>query len=309
MYYHHLRLFILAIALLSISCRNIEIQSGEKWEGMLELPKGAQKAQAEIDFDLHEGMLVLPDLIPVPLELTEISRRADSVFFTIGFRSGPAPCKAIIRNDTIKGVMLSSRTGDIPFWLAKTGAAESIFNQPKPSPDTPITIETHEGIESEKAVKKRLEALLEKHDLEKYLYTKAVKIQSGTIPHSHPVLTLNTNFDNDIYLLSTFLHEQMHWYSLSKQYDNEVLGTTIFEMYPEVPTTLPEGAGSAQSTYLHILICYLEFHTLAQVIGKEEAKKHMEFMIDKHYTWVYQTILADEERLHDLFDKHGLLFD
>lgn len=309
MYYHHLRLFILAIALLSISCRNVEIQGGEKWEGILELPKGAQKAQAQIDFNLQEGMLVLPDLIPVPLELTGVSKKADSVFFTIGFRSGPAPCKGIVKNDTIRGIMLSSRTGDIPFWLAKTGVAESIFNKPKPSSDAPMSISTHENTEAEKDIKKRLEALLHKHNLEKYIYTKEVKIHAGMIPHSHPVLTLNTNFENDTYLLSTFLHEQMHWYSLSKEYDTEALGNTILEMYPEVPTALPEGGGSAQGTYLHILICYLEYHTLSQVIGKEAAKEHMEFMIQKHYTWIYKTILKDEDRLHSLFQQHDLLFE
>lgn len=309
MYSHHLRLFILAIALLSISCRNVEIQGGEKWEGMLKLPKGAQKAQAQIDFNLQEGMLVLPDLIPIPLELTEISKKADSVFFTIGFRSGPVPCKGIVKNDTIRGVMLSSRTGDISFWLAKIGAAESIFNKPKPSSNTPMSISTQENTEAEKDVKKRLEALLQKHDLEKYIYTKEVKIHAGMIPHSHPVLTLNTNFENDTYLLSTFLHEQMHWYSLSKEYDTEALGNTILRMYPEVPTALPEGGGSAQGTYLHILICYLEYHTLSQVIGKEAATEHMEFMTKKHYTWIYKTILKDEGRLHSLFKEYDLLFE
>lgn len=308
---HHLtlRLLITALALLIISCRNVEIQGGEKWEGIFELAKGNQKAQAQFDFGNNEGMLLLPDLIPVPLKLTEISKKADSVFFTIGFRSGPAPCKAVIKGDMLRGIMYSARAGDTPFWLAKAGAAQSIFNQPKPSADTPMIIKTHKGTEVEKSVKARLEGLLSKHDLETYLYTKEIMIQTGTIPHSHPVLTLNTNFENDIYLLSTFLHEQMHWYSLSKEYDNEALGNTIFKMYPEVPTELPQGAGTTQGTYLHILICYLEYHTLSQVISKEAAEEHMRFMTGKHYTWVYKTILQDENKLHDLFQQHDLLFD
>lgn len=309
MYYTHLRLFIIAIALLTLSCRQVEIEGGEKWEGVFELPKGAQKAQAQIDFNNLEGMLLLPDLIPVPLELSDIRKKADSVFFTIGFRSGPAPCKAIIKNDTIRGVMTSSRADDMPFWLAKTGAVQSLSGQPKPPADMPVTIKTYEGTETEKDIKTRLEALLAQYDLEPYLYTKEIMIHTGMIPHSHPVLTLNTDFENDTHLLSTFLHEQMHWYSLSKDYDAEALGNTIFEMYPQVPAALPEGGGSTQSTYLHILVCYLEHHVLSQVIGKEEAKKHMEFMTTQHYTWIFRTVLTDEEKLHALFKKHDLLFE
>jgi hypothetical protein len=38
-------------------------------------------------------------------------------------------------------------------------------------------------------------------------------IKERAIPHSHPVLTLNTrNLDSDDQLLSAFLHEQLHWY-------------------------------------------------------------------------------------------------
>lgn len=305
-----LRPLITALALLIISCRNVEIQGGEKWEGIFELSRGHQKAQAQFDFENNEGMILLPDLIPVPLKLSEISRKADSVFFTIGFRSGPAPCKAVIKGDTtLKGIMQSARAGDTPFWLTKAGAAQSIFNQPKPSADTPMVIKTHTGTEAEQNIKTKLEELLNKYDLETYLYTKEIMIQTGTIPHSHPVLTLNTNFENDVYLLSTFLHEQMHWYSLSKEYDNEALGNAVFKIYPEVPIELPEGAGSKQGTYLHILICYLEYHTLSQVIGKEAAKEHIRFMTGQHYTWVYKTILQDEDKLNELFKKHELLFE
>ena len=215
-----------------------------------------------------------------------------------------------MKNDTIRGVMTSSRGGEFPFWMARTGEAQALKGNPKPPVDAPVVITTTSGKPEEEDIKKRLEALLEMYDLEPFLYTKEVSIQQGTISHSHPVLTLNTSFQgSDTYLLSTFLHEQMHWYSLAKEYDVEALGNTLFEMYPEVPVNLPEGAGSTMSTYLHILVCYLEYHTLSKLIGEEDALKHMEFMTTQHYTWVFETILKDREKLGPLFKKYDLLFD
>ena len=283
---------------------------GQRAYSEKDLPKGDEKAIVQFDFNENKGLLSLPDLIPVPLSLSEVSKKSDSVFFTIGFRSGPAPCKAMIKNDTLRGTMTSSRGGEMAFWLAKTGEAKSLTHQPKPPADEPVVITTFANKPEEITTKKRLEALLEKYDLEPYLYTKEVSIQQGSIAHSHPVLTLNTDFqDNDTYLLSTFLHEQMHWYSLSVEYDQEAVAKKLFEWYPKVPINLPEGAGSEFSTYLHILVCYLEYHCLAQLIGEEKALAHMEFMTTQYYTWVFKTILKDREKLGNLYKEYDLLIE
>ena len=206
--------------------------------------------------------------------------------------------------------MTSSRGGTMPFWLAKTADTGGFRNQPKPPADAPVVIKTANGNEAELDIKRRLEAILDQYDLEPYLYTKEVNIQEGTIPHSHPVLTLSTDFqNNDTYLLSVFLHEQMHWYSLAKDYDHEAFGKTLKEMYPRVPINLPQGGGSLMSTYLHLLVCYLEFHTLSLVIGEDKALEHMEFMTTQHYTWVYKTLLKDRDKLESLVRQHNLQFD
>lgn len=280
----------------------------DKWEGVFDLSRGTQKAEAQFNFSNQSGLLLLPDLIPVPLNLSDVALKSDSLFFTIGFRSGPGVCRAFIKGDSIKGIMYSQQAGNSPFWLIKTGKVESIFNRPKPSSDEPVVITTHQNTTEENKVKDMLNSILQKYDLEKYIYTKKVKIQTGIIPHSHPVLTLNTNVRDETDLLATFLHEQMHWYTLSKSYDSDALATAIFKRYPKVPTTLPEGAGNEQSTYLHIVVCYLEYHTLSQVIGVKQAKAHLQFMTTQHYRWVYRTLLADLPQLESLMESAGLHF-
>jgi hypothetical protein len=49
-------------------------------------------------------------------------------------------------------------------------------------------------------------------DLSPFEYTRQVRIAPTEIPHSHPVLTLNTWVRDDLGLLLMYVHEQMHWY-------------------------------------------------------------------------------------------------
>src|SRR5688572_7969170 len=68
--------------------------------------------------------------------------------------------------------------------------------------------------EKEQQKKNQVEKLLKQYKPSKWIFTKNILIDEQTrIPHSHPVLTLNTNqLDNDLATLSTFIHEQLHWF-------------------------------------------------------------------------------------------------
>ena len=71
---------------------------------------------------------------------------------------------------------------------------------------------THAEREAER-VAGLLSALRKRHDLARFEYTRLVQIQPAGATHSHPVLTLGTRFaETEDLLLSTYLHEQMHWY-------------------------------------------------------------------------------------------------
>ena len=81
----------------------------------------------------------------------------------------------------------------------------------------------------------------------RFEYTRLVRVVPGGDTFSHPILTLGNRFaDNEDVLLSTYLHEQMHWYLW-------YLGTPerdpvapfldeLVRRYPEAPTELPDGA-------------------------------------------------------------------
>ena len=92
-----------------------------------------------------------------------------------------------------------------------------------------------------------LPALRRRHDLSRFEYTSVVRIVPGGDTFSHPMLTLGNRFaDNEDLLLSTYLHEQMHWYLWYLGTPERDLVAPFFDelvrRYPEAPTELPDGA-------------------------------------------------------------------
>jgi hypothetical protein len=69
-----------------------------------------------------------------------------------------------------------------------------------------LSIELARSSESEKTARVQLRRLVDQFDVEQWLFTEKVLIDdSQWIPHSHPVLTLNSRYlDDDLSQLSTF---------------------------------------------------------------------------------------------------------
>ncbi len=133
-------------------------------------------------------------------------------------------------------------------------------------------------------------------------------IPSRVIPHSHPVLTLNTRYvENDRTQLATFLHEQLHWFLTDHVPEERVEAATaeLRETYPSVPAKPPEGARDEESTYLHLVVGSLELQALTEVVGETAAREELGAV--DHYTWGYGTILRDSARLRELLARHGLV--
>jgi hypothetical protein len=76
-----------------------------------------------------------------------------------------------------------------------------------------IDIQTSHHSAREMQEKLELEQLLKRYDVSKYTFTRTVVIEERAMNHAFPVLTLNVRFlGSDDELLSSFLHEQLHWY-------------------------------------------------------------------------------------------------
>ncbi len=161
------------------------------------------------------------------------------------------------------------------------------------------------GHPNEKWARDQLIQLHETYDLRRWQFTNQVRLQSMVVPHSHPVLTLNcANIGDDDVALSTYLHEQLHWFTLLHNEKCATAGRELHQRYPEVPSFEQGGARDERSTYLHLIVCPLEYRSLIEVIGTEAATAALHRM--RHYTWVYETLLAAWPYFDDLLQRNGL---
>jgi hypothetical protein len=161
---------------------------------------------------------------------------------------------------------------------------------------------------AERSTKAELEAFLDAHNLTPWTFTTDVLIDEATrIPHSHPVLTLNT-YNHDEFLLAGYLHEQLHWFC-SERHDivHALVNGELERRYPEVPVGYPDGARDTFSTYLHLIVCWQELDALRTLLGEQEATRHgRRFAEIGVYRWVYSTVIRDFDDLAALYEPQGL---
>jgi hypothetical protein len=168
-----------------------------------------------------------------------------------------------------------------------------------------IDIQTSHHSARELQEKLELEQLLKKYDVSKYTFTRTVVIEERAMNHAFPVLTLNVHFlGSDDELLSSFLHEQLHWYLAQHRLAMEDAVRQLKVMYPRAPVGLPEGADTEYSTYGHLIDCYLEIQADRQLIGPERTDRLIKNK--PWYTWIYKTILQDEDRIAALVKEERL---
>ncbi|KID57370.1 hypothetical protein JF50_09155 [Pseudoalteromonas luteoviolacea] len=167
-----------------------------------------------------------------------------------------------------------------------------------------ISIKTAAGTDKELKIENTLKKLMDKYDIEQWIYTsKALVNEKARVPHSHPVLTMNTAkayLESENRVLSTFLHEQFHWHVVlnGKGSIDEFRGA-IKREFPKVEYKRPLGSGDEGGTLTHLVVCYLEYRAMASLIGESDAKALLKS--NPYYTWIYKTILDKEN--HPKLDK------
>src|SRR5207249_4670064 len=109
--------------------------------------------------------------------MTAMSRQARVVIIKISCRtSNQKPAPGVIS--------LMMKTFCLGITIAFTAHLVSAQDQ--------IDISVKTGIVQEMQAKIQLQRILKSYDLSKWIFTKSVLIERGAVPHSHPVLTLNT---------------------------------------------------------------------------------------------------------------------
>ena len=189
----------------------------------------------------------------------------------------------------------------IPLMLMMLALAQTVMGQS-------LEITLKHGSAAEAQTREQLQRLLATYDLSPWIYTKSIVIDERAIPFSHPVLTLHTrHLTDDELLLSTFVHEQFHWFLVERPEATEQAIADLRKVFPRVPAGGRAGDRDEYSTYLHLLVCYLEQQAVLQMLGELKAKRIMEFWATDHYTWVYQTIISRSREIDQIMRDRKLI--
>ncbi|MFC3095433.1 hypothetical protein DRW07_09040 [Alteromonas sediminis] len=174
-----------------------------------------------------------------------------------------------------------------------------------------VNITTANGSSNELKVKSDLEYLHKQYDLTPYLYTKKIQVdEKARAPYSHPVLTMSTQpeyISSKTKLLSSYLHEQFHWHVvMNGKPEKEAFRSRIKEFFPNIQIGHPFGSSDAGGTLSHIIVCYLEYIALSELIGEKKALENIS--TNGYYTLVYDTVIDQDNRevLDALLVEFGL---
>lgn len=157
----------------------------------------------------------------------------------------------------------------------------------------------------ERAAKAQLVRLLNTYDVSPFTFTYSIQIDQEAGPHSHPVLTLNDYFINDdASALSTFIHEQFHWFELVLEPQIEAAIKDLQVMYPDMPPGGRGGGRNATETFRHLIVGSQEYHATASLFGRAEARRVI--ASKTWYRWIYREVLENEAAILAVLQKHGL---
>jgi hypothetical protein len=175
--------------------------------------------------------------------------------------------------------------------------------------DLEITVDLAPARRTAERVSGMLLDLRTRFDMTPFEYCRQVRIAPTEVPYSHPQITLNSFVHDDLGLLSMYLHEQMHWYVTWYSHVHVPQWRALLERlrrrYPDPPAAEAGGANDAFSTFLHLIVNWLEIDTVSRFIDRERVVSHVRCL--PFYQWIYRTVIDDREALGALYREHELL--
>lgn len=167
-----------------------------------------------------------------------------------------------------------------------------------------LQIQALNGTNSEIQTMRTVNTFIRKFELQDFIFTRQVTVDENAIPHSHPILTLNCRHnENPERLLLCFLHEQFHWYASSKR-DSAMLAIEDLKSEFLNFSSNISGEEDAFSSYLHLIINWLELQAGKQFLGKKLAYDLISKM--DVYPKIYLEVIQSESTIEKILKRHGL---
>jgi len=176
-----------------------------------------------------------------------------------------------------------------------------------------LYVTTKSAERSEIELRKRVEQVVLKYELQRWLYSRRIVIDRAVWPpHSHPVLTLGVTerfLHDDVELVAVLVHEEFHWnLALNSGLSKWKLMALLKAFLPVLRVAPPFGSEDDVSTYMHVLVCYMEYKALSKVFGQPAAQSYLSKQ--PFYTDVYATVLdeANSPKIEMVLARAGLTY-
>jgi hypothetical protein len=144
------------------------------------------------------------------------------------------------------------------------------------------------------------------YDLNPFLFTRLIRVQTNVPSRPAPILIVNTRYAAEPrMLLAVLLNQQMlRWLLMNRGPTRRALAD-LRKLYPRLPQDGPGEIGL--SPHLRMLASYLEYRALQMYLGDIFAKGVIERLIqDKHFPVIYSQVLGKGEVLEKILGARKL---
>ncbi|MBP6912640.1 MAG: hypothetical protein KBB86_01760 [Candidatus Pacebacteria bacterium] len=145
-------------------------------------------------------------------------------------------------------------------------------------------------------------ALYEKYNIPNF--TNTVMVEKGSIPHSHPILTLNTRVKDPRLILKTLVHEQLHWHAENHpQYNNCI--DYIKTKYIDDGEHNKLGT-NPNSYWEHIIVCFNTRNYLESILSKDDID--WVYLQWQAYPTLEKLIAKNKDQIKSDLEKFDLIY-
>lgn len=101
------------------------------------------------------------------------------------------------------------------------------------------------------------------------LFTHDIIVRAGSIPHSFPILTINTRTQDPVRILGTLIHEQMHWFVDLHPSRRKAI-TMLRHHYPDNGEfERSKQNGNPDSFWEHLIVCFNTRRILTNILSSK----------------------------------------
>jgi len=165
-----------------------------------------------------------------------------------------------------------------------------------------VEVTTKNNLENEKEVAEVVKELLNKFDIP--IFTNKIQVETKVIPHSHPILTLNTRTTDPLDLLETLVHEQFHWFAQENPRYKEAI-EYLKENYEDNGECNITGK-HPNSFWEHIIVCWNTRNTLNKLLNKEDIE--YAYSVGHQYVKTDKLVLDNFEKIQKELDNLEMVF-